>query len=93
MRGVLSPGHSTVSFDNGRCGRDGYLSGHRRTVHRGHRSSWLGLTQWTTEMQTLVWSRGLKGFLANFGLVAAIGLVLFTALTLGVYPLVEYLAQ
>lgn len=44
-------------------------------------------------MDTLVWSRGLKGFLANFGVVAAIGLVLFTALTLGVYPLVEYLAQ
>lgn len=44
-------------------------------------------------METLVWSRGWRGLLANFGLVAAIGLVLFTALTLGFYPLVEYLAQ
>lgn len=44
-------------------------------------------------MDTLVWSRGLKGLLANFGLVALIGAVLFAALTLGVYPLVEYLAQ
>lgn len=44
-------------------------------------------------METLVWSRGLKGFLATFGMVALIGTVLFAALTLGVYPLVEYLAQ
>lgn len=44
-------------------------------------------------MDTLVWSRGLKGFLANFGMVSAIGAVLFAALTLGLYPLVEYLAQ
>lgn len=44
-------------------------------------------------MHTLVWGKGIKGFLANFGMVAAIGAVLFAALTLGVYPLVEYLAQ
>lgn len=44
-------------------------------------------------MQTLIWGRGWIGLLANFGLVALIGAVLFAALTLGVYPLVEYLAQ
>lgn len=44
-------------------------------------------------MHTLVWSRGWRGLLANFGLVASIGAVLFGFLTLGVYPLVEYLAQ
>ena len=43
-------------------------------------------------MDTLIWTRGWRGMLANAALVAGIGLLLFLFLTLGMYPLVSWIA-